>query len=436
MSGAPIDNFTTLMESQGPAWATGPEVMVNDAVQRNYTLARIAAHKDIEDTVSGGDFIQDRLLLDAPGTFQRLNPNGSDTAPNHQTGVNYTVPWSYAVCSIAWTEQELGHNVEHMKSTYRAQVFKRVMRQKHQVLRTEAHAAIDAECWAAPDFDNMESGAPDTRKPYSIPVGINEFQDGLPVGLNQTSWTTKQGINPTQTGKEKWQCRLGNYFFDAAPTAGTDLPLAGGSGGVGGLFVAMSLMAHKLRLAQLPRNPEMSDKTSTPNVIFTQLPGLTNFEFALRATQDHFRGEGKMSGQDPDYFGPTFRGIPLEWIEALDTAEIYPTGTDDTDDDASDVAWSTYDSTTNATGTDVTNVEGETVVTGKAGPRYYFFNGEYVRWFVHESNYLSPRPVVTPEDQPWSRKQYFSLWNNLYFRSLIRHGLLTPGANITNAEAA
>lgn len=437
MPGTPLEQFTMLMESTGPAWATDASTMVNDAVRNNYTLSRIRANADIEDMVSGGDYIEDRLLLEAPQTFRRVNPGVSDTAPNPQTGVNFRVPWTYALASIAWEEQELGHNIENMTNKYRAQVYKRVMRQKHQVLRTEVHNAIDDEFWAPPDFTNMESGAPSVRIPYSIPVGINEFQNGLPVGLGQTSWTSKQGINPATAGREKWQALVSNYSFDANPTTGADLPLASG-GGIGGLFVAMSRMIHRLRFSRLPKNQEFSDMTSSPHVIFTQLEGLTNFEFALRATQDHFRGMGAQSGQDPHYDGPTFRGIPLEWIQALQDAAIYPTGTDNAALTA--VAWSTWDDDTNVTnsatsGQNVVNVYGEEIEVGHPGPRYYFFNGEYACWFVHQSHYLDARPVVTPEDQPMSRKQYFTIWNNFYFKSLIRQGLLTPGAPIVNADA-
>ena len=106
MSGSPLDEFTTLMASQGPAWASGAEALVNEAVRNRYTIARIQVGKDMLEYVQGGDQITDTIFLSEKSTWQRYNPNVDLTRKNPQTGTTWTVPWSFGTAHMAWTKQE------------------------------------------------------------------------------------------------------------------------------------------------------------------------------------------------------------------------------------------------------------------------------------------------------------------------------------------
>lgn len=417
MSGTPLEEFTQLLASQGPAWMTSPEEMINEMVLRTYTWPRIKAGKSMEDMVQGGDQIQDMIYLDLKSAYQRINPNVSLDYDNFQTGTIWRVDWSFACNHVGWTDQEVDLNKENFTGTYRAQKYKTVIRQKHQNLWTDTCNKIDAEFWAKPNADLMEVTSPTApRVPYSIPVFINELSDasnptatgvtGLP-SVTAADWSasasTVMGINPAS--KTKWQNQRESYTFSTS----TALTAAG-------IFAPMSKLKYKVAFDRLPKHPEYSEKRTQPHVIITNLAGMANYEYALRTNQDTFRGVGMTSGQDPDYDKPTFNGIPLDYIAALDTAEIFPTG-------ALEVL-STWDSTANVT---------HAGSYGYAGPRYFFLNGDYLKMVVHSDHFLKLTSPFRPSNQPFSIAQVLDFWNNFICRSRMRQGILYPSADTTNA---
>lgn len=416
MAGTPLEEFTQLLDSTGPAWLTEKDERVNEMVLRTYTLPRIAKGKSMQDMVQGGDEIQDMIYMDLKSNWQRINPNVSLDYDNFQTGTIWNVKWAFATANVGWTDQEIDLNKEKFTGSYRAQVYKKVIRQKHQNLWTDVCNSMDAEFWAQPNADLMEVSSPtDPRVPYSIPVFVNELSDasnptatgvtGLPSRTAadwSSSASTIMGINPAT--KTKWQNQRQSYTFDGTTAVGA-----------AGLFAPMSKLMYKCSFDRLPKRPEYSDKTTSPHVIITNLAGIANYEHALRLNQDTFRGVGKTSGQDPDYDKPTFRGVPLDYISALDTAAIYPTGASE--------ALSTFDDDTNNTNTGS---------TGFVGPRYTFLNGEYLNLVIHDNHFLKLSSPFRPSNQPFSVVQVLSLWNNFLCRSRMRQGQLYPGANITS----
>jgi hypothetical protein len=286
---------------------------------------------------------------------------------------------------------------------------------------------MDAELWAAPSYNTMESSTPTSaRVPYSIPVFVNESSDadaglstyiaGSPVGGSLSvvgdGWAegaTIMGINPQSY--PKWMNQQESYAFasDSAANAAQ-------------IFPAFSKLYWKTRFDVLPKNPQYADKTTSPHVIMTQRQGIVNYEVALRMNQDEFRGMGSASGQDPAYAGPTFRGIPMEYASALDTAAIYPTGENATDS----ITMGTWD--------DTTQDSAGTLGYGAVGPRYYFLNLQFFKWVVHEENYCVMTPPFMPSGQPFSRVQVMDLWNNFYCTSRMRQGIAHPGGvDVTSA---
>ncbi len=417
MAGTPLDEFTTLMASQGPAWARGPEVIVNDVVKNTYTLNRFVTGKNVMEMVQGGDQITDTIFLDAKSTFQRYNPNVEFTYQNPQTGTTWTVPWAFAAAHMSWTKHELGLNKDTTTKKYRAQRYKSVMWQKHQNLKTDISNSLEEEIWAQPDQVNMESSSPTSpRVPYSIPVFINEFANGLPhttVDVSGATWTTVMGIDPTVAGNEAWKPLQVGYAVTNYTSASNVAPL----------FQALSAAFHKTSFDRLPYGSEYSDARTTPNFFATSLNGLTNFETALRVSQDLFSGMGKVGGQDPDYPGPKFRGKPLVYISELDTATIHSDGTNAVaEESASGVSGSHISLTYGSVGSNIKSA----VTGGGVSSFYYAVSGLYMKCVVHSENYLVLTDPITPSKQPFSRVQVADIWNNFICRSRRRHAIVVP----------
>jgi len=390
----------------------GPERLINENVKTTYTGNRIIAASNMSEMVQGGTHITDTIYLNEKGDFGRYNPNDELDYANAQTGTTWTVPWAFAKASMSWTKQELALNKQIHGKKYRTLRYKSVMYQKHQNLWTAINNGIEEEFWAAPHRSRMESGAvvDGARKPYSIPVFINEEADGLPDatidqgGIDWADAGTVMGIS--RTVEDKWRSQTETYGFDA--TSATTMAT---------IFPAMTKLWWKLRFDKLPKKPEYAEKTSSPQVVWCSVQGITNYEAALRANQDTFRGVGKSSGQDPAYDAPTFRNMPLEVISELETALLYRTGTG------------------GAAGVELegTSLGGAVV---ESGPRYYFMNAEYLKFITHSEAYCTLTEPMTPYKQPHSRTQVADLWNNTVCRAPRRLGMLTPkgsGANVINA---
>ncbi len=392
--GTPLEQFTTLMASQGPAWASGPEEIINEAVRRRYTIARIQAGKNMMEYVQGGDEITDTIFLTEASTWQRYNPNVDIQRQNPQTGVTWTVPWSFGTAHMSWTKQEIGLNKDTTTRSFRSQRYKAVMYQKHQNLKTDICNSWEDELWAQPDEVNMESTSPTSpRVPYSLPCFITEETDGIPLGATATSWAGGAVQRIGVTANPKWDNQRGTYTYNKT----TDTT---------NIFAGMSRLLRNLKFDRLPKDPQYSDKTTSPHVILCGANGMTNYEHALRQNQDEFRGVGKNSGQDPDYHNPTFRNVPLDYIESLDDALLYDSGSSTTVAEAN---------------------------ANLSGPRYWFINGQYLNFVVHSENYMVLEEPIRPSGQPFTRVQDVDCWNNVICRSRRRQGILSPSADTSNA---
>jgi hypothetical protein len=428
MAGVPLDEFTTLMGSQGPAWMRGPEVMINENVRTSYTGNRIVAAGNMQDMIQAGSKITDRIFLENQSDYKRYNPNDEHTYPQPQTGTTWEVPWAFAFASASWTKQDIGLNAQSMGKRYRAQMYKRVMRQIHQNLWTGVCNGIEDEFWARPHYAEMEGSTPSVRKPQSIPCFVNEFSDGIiPAIVDQgsTAWTSIQGITRAASDNSKWQCysvgggagakaQSSGYLYDE--TAST-MPWE-----ATGIFKVFNEAYWNLRFDRLPMKPEYSDKKSSPQVIWTSIKGTVLYENALRQSNDYLRGMGKATGSDPAYPGPSYNNIPLEVISQFDDvgngthgALLYSDGTEACDEQGR-------------------NADGSVGTTlSIIGPRFYWINTEYLKFVTHEENYCTLTKPFTPSKQPGTRVQVMDLWNNTVCRSPRRLGVVGPNADVTYA---
>ncbi len=433
MAGAIIDEFTTLMGSTGPSWMRNAEDFVNAMSRNNYTQSRILGAGNMTEMLQGGDSITDRILLSTTSTFARYNINESKSYANSQPGTNWTAQWAFAWADVSWTKQDVGLNIESMGKKHRAQVYKRVLTQKYADMYTDVCNAMDDEYWAQPNTLEMESSTPNKRQPYSIPVFVNEHARSLPgarIDVNGTLWTTREGITTTGTVNSKWMCYSvgGNaataenpaegYTFDA--TAGANTAVATAS-----LFPAFSRAYHKLHFDKLPKGGQYSDKESSPQVIWCSLQGINNYEMALRLNQDTFRGVGKSTGQDPAYDGPTFRRMPLEYIQALDGQAsrgdsihgplLHDDGVEAVDEDG------------------IAADNSAAITDAIVGPRYYFINTNYLKFVAHVDNYCTMTAPMNDRTQPFTWSRVLDLWNNNICRAPHRLGSIGPASDVISA---
>lgn len=425
MAGTPIEEFTTLAASVGPSWATGPESVINDAISYTSQWTRWASGKDVSlDLIQAGHTIQGTIFLDYVSTFQRVNPNVKLNVQNPQTGDQWTIKWSIAIATMGWTEPEIDFSVgPGATGSYRTNVYADVLYQKHQNLWTDVMESLDAEMTAVPDQVLMESSTPtDARIPYSWLAGVNEYNTNttaylttpvetrigglggaglIPATIDAggTPWETFQGINPTTSGKTTWRPYQGAYTYNAGPTTADEVFEAASS-----LFSQLSVACRKTSLMRLGgKGSEYSDPYTSPNVIYTSTAGIAYYENLLMLAQDHFRGVGKTSGQDPAYDEPMFKRIPIQVVEKLDTVAFYADALTPTAGVTEDVAHF-------------------------AGPRFYGINGKFWKPVVHRNKYCVMTQPSQPDGQPLSWVQYMKLYNNNYCMSRRRNFCLRPAA--------
>jgi hypothetical protein len=147
-----------------------------------------------------------------------------------------------------------------------------------------------------------------------------------------------------------------------------------------------------------------ADKESMPAAVYTTINGVLQLEQALRSVQDTLVYVGR---QDPTYPKPTIHGIPVEWIDYLSTAPMYPTGA------------------TNAS----YGVESSTVGDTNAGPRYNFLNFDSLKLFFHSDRFFYKNKIQEPDGQPHRHVCYIDSFVNLKCDDRRMQGVVFPNAD-------
>jgi hypothetical protein len=405
MAGSAIDTFGDFMLSTGPAFLTGPEDVINEAVKHTYLLRRILSGKDMTETLQGGSTIKDIIFFDEDSTYESYKPNPSFTYRNPQVLTEHEIDWRFSKADMVWTDHEIALNTGDLSKSARFHKFKTLKRTKEQNLWTSIMNGMEDELWAAPPADGGLVEDTDGDTVYSFPMTITDqgwdtsgTASVVPVltaaNNHPEGWTTVQGINPAD--QAKWTNRVEFYTDGPTSTTGFDL------------FPAMSRMWHRLRFDQLPMRPDLSDRTTVPQFIACSLAGLTNYEDMLRNSQDAFVMAGR---QDPAYNHPTFRGIDLIYVSTLDDAAIYDGG----------IATTGYVDEATATAAEFHGGSG-----ARSGPRYWFINGKYLNKIFHRDRYFYKKPPFTPSQQPFTHVMVVDIWHNCFNRSRRRHGIISP----------
>ena len=394
--GSALSTFNDFMDNTGPAFLTGASDIVNEAVKNNYLLRRFMRGKGPSETIQGGSSIRDTILFDEKSTFQYYQPNETFSWQNPQVTEYWEIDWRFAVDHMSWTDQEIELNVGGQGRNGRHQTYKELKRSKEQRLWTSLFNGMEDSLFAAPNGNDMEEST--GTVPYSLPTFINDqgrLLDGtVGTGKLDTAWSQSTVQNLTVgTSDPLWQNQLATFADTTADLLS----------GFDELFMALQFQPPPSHQEYF-ENPAMNAR-----FIACSRKGLAAYIHALRSNQDTFV---TASRQDPAYMKPQYSGHDLEYVAALDDIAVYGKQTGDT-------------SAASGVGTETT------AASSYLGPRYYFIDGNYMKFVFHTTRYFYSHPTMKHPNQPFTTVMPVDCWHNFICRSRRRQGLLVPGADYT-----
>jgi len=434
MAGTALSKFADFIAATGPAYLTGPEVLVNEAVERNYLWGALAGGPQGINIQTGTE-IRDALMLDSSNTFEFYKPNATFSYRNPNVLDTTTAPWRFAVDHMAFTDHEIELNAgEGLSRDGIKGVYKRLKRVKEQRMTTSLVNGMEKSLFANPVADAAEIGDAAGSQPFPLGLLVNEIivnsaetqlgefrGGGMPLGF-----TDVQGIEPF--ANPRWSNQVTFYqATDGAPAANSNATSSVSCNDVtaqtdattrsvsdadqlpsGGFLNAFDDMFLKCQYTAPAQFSEYFDNaTMAQQMILSSRAGLNAYTDALRDANDRL-----VSPQDPAYAQPTYAGIPLRYISQLDTAKLYPADSDGTPSNE-------YDSNDSENGA-TTNVK---------GPRYYFVNGEYLNVVLHGNHFFKKSDVMRHPNQPYTSIVLCDCWWNLMARSRQRHGIIAPATH-------
>ena len=393
--GSALSVFNDFMTATDSAVLTDASSIVNEATKNNYLLRRFLKGKSNSQILQGGKTIKDQIFFDEESTFEYYQPNATFTWQNPQVLTEWEINWRFAVEHMSWTDHEIELNTGGgLSRSARHKVYKQLRRVKEQRLWTSLMNGMEDALFAVPSETDMESST--GTKPFSIPSFINSETNGL-FHDGAAAWSTVEGINPaTYT---KWAPKLTTYdAFNPGTGSATDNNES--------IFAAFDAMYLKVKFQAPPTRQEyFEDSNLNAQFISCSKKGITDYMQGLRNQQDLFAAPSR---QDPAFLKPTYGGIELEYVSALDTAAVYR----------------------DTAGTALVAEDGSTASTtsGSAArissPRYYWINANYINPVFHSTRYFYRHPVMTHPNQPFTHVQPIDCWCNIVCRSRQRSGLV------------
>lgn len=409
VNGTPLVQFNSFMEATGPLYVTTPEGVINDAqARKTYSFgALMGGDRGKKEMFSGGTEMRFATFFETGSRTRFHQPGATQNWAQPQKLIHGRSHYRYLITDMAWTIQEimLNDKLTRGSDAERFQQYVNLKRQKEQMMWTDKWDFMENHIWSEPDFNEMETAAGGEQgKWYSIPAFINEYGSGLynSAGSAGTAWTTLHGLDPTssvqgQTGFTHQTAVYSNEVVSNGQLASTTTIL--------GAFEKMWKKVH------FEKPPTMGEYFSNPaynsQQIFTSPEGQTAYATLIRAFQDNYVIETR---QDPAYPDPAFNFIPVKYVDALTTAQIYP------------------NHTTLSSATDNID-EGDTGSNFFEGPRYYWINSEYLYPCFHEEMFFARQSVREHFNDPDTFVMPVRTWGNLKCTSRKRQGLVSPGAD-------
>lgn len=461
-----IRNFLDFMDATGPVYLTGPDVLINEAVKRNYLFGDLIREKN--QAIQGGKEIKDVLILDDSSTFQYYQPNETFSYSNPQVLSDITANWRFAMDHMTFTDAEIELNVGGGLSREATKtVYKDLKRAKEQRMVTSMVNGYEDALFRptqGTNFADMESATGKT--PYSIPAFITENcvqtsldgggANGLRGGMPITSTTSDGGavgadntiLGIAPGSNDRWTNEV--VFYDATAALGIS-----GAGAIGGAtasfnkakivddytatgmagsdgfsineFAAVNvygfLNSFDEMYLRLQFRPPASYEQYFENIVFNRQKilcsreGLNLYKQALRSENDR-----TFAPQDVAYNAPTYSGVPLTYVAQLDSANIFPKHATSGDPDGVHT-FAEYDDAALDPDAGTTELANNVI---NPGPRYYFINGDYLTPVLHASRYMEKHPTMQHPNQPFTHVQITDSWYNVVANSRQRHGIIAP----------
>jgi hypothetical protein len=388
--GSALSTFTDFVASTGPSYLTSADSLINEVQKNSYVMRRFIKGAEKSFVLQGGSSIKDAIVLDEASTFMQYQPNDTFVWQNPQVMTTYTVNWRFSVDHMSWTDQEIELNAGGQSNESLRGLYKRMKRQKEQRMWTSMINGYENLLWRVPNSAEMESDA--GLYPYSIPAFINEYSNGLYSGF-----TTVQKLDPAT--KTRWKPQTATYSASLAVNSGT-APVASN------VIAAFDEMFLKVKFEAPPTKQEYFESPKlNSQFIACSRKGLNHYQQILRSSQDRFTGIA--SYQDPAYLTPSYGGIDLQYVAALDDIAVYGTGAQ----------------------TEATAAGG--AGAGKKGGRYYWMNGQYLAPVFHSSRYMVQKEPMIHPNQPFTTVVVVDSWWNLVVRSRQRTGIVFPTTDIS-----
>jgi hypothetical protein len=417
MAGTALSNFNDFVLNTGPAFLTGPEQVINEAVAQTYVLGRLLKGRGLDKVIQGGREIRDIVMFDESSTYDHYLPNQTFTWSNPQVTTELSIDWRFSIDHMAWTDQEIELNVPDGLSTDAQKVvYKKLKRIKEQRMWTSMLKGIEADIWKSAHGRSTDMESATGSLPFSIPAFLteaqgtdaaNNFLPGRATGdAGSGQWTTLMGVNPsTESG---WRNQVSSYSFaDPDDTGGNNT----------GLFDAFARMYRKVDFKPPGSKDEYFENADMKRfMICCSLKGIVLFEKMCRESQDRFAAAG---GQDPAFLRPNYGGIELLYIAALDTAALYweEGATQYVAEDSSLLGGTTGAEAAQPYAADWAD-----------GPRYYWINGNYLTPVFHSRRYFYKKDIMPHPNQPYTTVVPVDCWWNMFCNSRKRQGVVYPNA--------
>lgn len=365
--------FSDFLKTTDEKVITPTTKILNDAVKQTYMYRSMLRGKRMGQIIKGGSSLTDRVQFEDNGSFQFYTSGQEFSPTTKQTLKTVTFNWRFAKADYSWNDEEIDLN----EGDYRVQ-FKELKLSYEQAAYTSMINGMEDALWAVPNSDTMEANAGEAA--YSIPA----FFDELGSAHHWPGFTTIGGLDPE--AETRW--RNQTQYYDPLQLDDEDE----------GLLTAFDRMWLKVKF----ESPETAsryfeDDNLNAMKIVTNLDGHVIYKARLRAGNDRF-----ISPSDPAYNAPTYMGVPLKYIQTLDTANL--------DQNAL--------------------VNSSTSQPWQSGePRYLFLNTMFLYPIFHSKRFMDKKgPMEGGVNQPFSHVVYFRSYYNLFCRSRQRLGIISPYA--------
>ena len=374
--GTALQNFNDFMTTTGPRYMTSAGKLINEAAKHTYILSRFLRGRGMERVIQGGTKIKDVLMFDEQNTYGHYHPNDTVTWENPQFTEDIEVPWRYSYDHMAWTDQEIEHNIPDSMSREAQKVqYKNLKKAKEMRMWTSMINGMEDDLWKDADNQQAAMESASGKQQYSIPAFITENT----TNYHPTGWTTIQGVDPAT--ESKWRNQVSTYDYDDPDDTDNDRD---------GLLDAFQEMFYKVRfIPPSTKRQYFENARLNRQFICCSRGGINLYQNMLRASNDSL-----VSKQDPAYLNPTFGGIELVYVAALDTATIFGGATE--------------------------------LNASTDGYRYWWLNGNYITPVYHRNRYIHKKDPMNHINQPWSWVCPVDCWWNLFLNSRQRQGIIAP----------